>query len=146
GPTSSLGHVIHMHNFGGKWKLGFPPETPGILEKRPGLSGPLTDAYFDRCIHVYGTKNPEHTAALERTAERGAQGWPLWLWNFRQQVVPDKDVTEQMMKSAHLVLYGTPGDNAILERIKDRLPIRLEADGLILGPNHYSGTHLGTRF
>src|SRR5262249_53169218 len=100
----------------------------------------------DRCVHVYGTKNPEHMAALKATAERGAQGWPLWLWNFRQEVVADTEVTDQMMKAAHLVLYGTPGDNLVLEKIKERLPIRMDLEGIVVGSKRFAGSSLGTRF
>jgi hypothetical protein len=150
GPREPLGHVIHFSREDGRvdgaWRLGFLPAQEGRLEKRPGISGPLTDPYRDGMIHVYGTQDPAQTAALQATAERGARGWPLWLWQHRQQVVADSEVTPEMMRRSHLVLYGTPGSNSILERVAERLPIRISADAVHVGSRVFRGAGVGTRF
>jgi hypothetical protein len=131
---------------GGAWRLGFPNEPEGTLVKRPGLSGPLTDAYYTRMVHVYGTRDAEHTDALRRAAQRGAQGWPVWLWRFEQEVVADTDVTDELMRDATVVLYGTAGDNAVLERMRERLPIRIEEDAVVVGEQRHTGRDVGVRF
>lgn len=150
GPRAPLGHVIHVSREEGRtdgaWRLGFLPTEDGRLEKRPGISGPLTDPYRDGMIHVYGTQDPAQTEALRATAERGARGWPLWLWQHRQRVVADSDVSPEMMRSSHLVLYGTPGSNSILERVAERLPIRIGQDGVHVGSRTFRGAGVGTRF
>lgn len=146
GPRAQLGHVIHMTREAETWRLGFPEEPPGTLVKRPGVSGPLTDAYLGRMVHVFGTGNAERRPALEQAAHRGSHGWPLWLWYFRQEVVADTEVTDEMMRDAHLVLYGTAGDNAVLERIRDRLPVRVERDAIVVGTQRYEGPSVGVRF
>ncbi len=153
GPRAPLGHAISVaRSIGaagqapGAWHMGFPDEPEGTLVKRPGVSGPLTDAYYDRCIHVFGTQNAANTEALRRAARRGSEGWPVWLWNHVQQVVADTDVTDAMMRDACLVLYGTHGDNAVLERIAAQLPIKLEADAVVVGTQRYTGDDVGTRF
>lgn len=149
GPRAPLGHVMHFAReggvAGGAWRAGFLPPAEG-LEKIAGLSGPLTDPYRDGMIHVYGTQDPEVVDALRSSAQRGARGWPLWLWNHQQRVVADTDVTEAMMRGSHLVLYGTPGSNALLERMWDRLPIRVGVAGVTVGARTYTGTGVGTRF
>jgi hypothetical protein len=83
---------------------------------------------------------------LRAAAERGARGWPLWLWNFQQRVVADTEVTEELMRRAHLVLYGTPGSNSILERIAAELPIRVSSEGVQVGSRMFRGDGVGTRF
>jgi hypothetical protein len=145
GPRAALGHVVHLVRTGGAWRTGFPPRAPG-LEKHAGLSGPLADAYYGRMIHVYGTQRAEDVDVLRRTAERGARGWPLWLWSVSQQVVRDVDVDQAMMESATLVLYGGPGDNAVLERLRERLPIHVEPGAVVLGTRRFEGDDVGTRF
>jgi hypothetical protein len=127
-----------------KWTRGQPSETG--LTKKPGSSGPLTDAYYGRMVHVYGTQRPEREAELKKLAEKGAKGWPLWLWTVEQEVIKDSEVTPDLAKSAHLVLYGTPGDNAVLDRLQGKLPIRVEADAVLVGDKRYANKGVGTRF
>ncbi len=146
GPRAPLGTRIHLCHDGGHWHTGYPDDPEGVLVKKPGLAGPITDAYYGPMVHVYGTKNPAHTAALRHAAERGADGWPVWLWNFRQQVVADTAVTPKMMRQDHLVLYGTEGDNALLARMRDQLPIRVDGDSVVVGAHRYTGPDVGVRF
>lgn len=143
GPLSELGHRVHLVK-GDTWKLGLPSDTG--LEKKPGVSGPLTDAYWGRMIHVYGSQNAEHTEDLQKQAKKGAKGWPMWLWTVDQEVVADRDLTPAMIRDAHLVLYGTPGDNSVLDRIMPKLPIRVEGDAVVLGNQRFTGQGVGTRF
>jgi enterochelin esterase-like enzyme len=146
GPRSSLGHALHLVRGADGWRPGFPPDASAARVKRPGLSGPLTDAYYGPTLHVYGTGNPEHTEALERAARKGSSGWPLWLWDFDQQVVADTQVDEERMKSANLVLYATPGSHAILERVAGQLPIAVTSEGVTVGARHHGGRDVGVRF
>ena len=127
-----------------KWERGVPQDQG--LAKRPGLSGPLTDAYYDRMVHVYGTQRSDRTAALKQVAERGARGYPLWLWSVEQEVVADTAVTPELAASAHLVLYGTPGDNAVLDRIASKLPIRVEDGAVKMGARSVGDASAGARF
>jgi hypothetical protein len=97
-------------------------------------------------VHVYGTQRPEHTSALERAARKGSGGWPLWLWDFDQRVVADTDVDDDLLRSAHLVLYGTPGSNAVLERIWKQLPITVDEEGVVVGDARHGDAGVGVRF
>src|SRR5690606_2156639 len=105
------------------------------LEKRPGLSGPVGDAYFGRMVHVYGTQREASTADLRAAAERGARGFLLWGWDIRQEVIADTDAGDPRYQDATLVLYGAPGDNAVLDGLADRLPIRVEENAIVVGEN-----------
>src|SRR5690606_13649534 len=85
GSRAELGHRAHVVLDEGRPRLGLPDASG--LHKRPGLSGPITDAYYDRMVHVYGTQRPENQKALEELAKKGARGWPLWLWSVEQEVL-----------------------------------------------------------
>jgi len=144
GPRAALGQALHLVRRGDEWQRGFPDAR--AREKRPELSGPITDAYFDAMIHVYGTANAEHTDALRDAAQRGARGWPLWAWDLKQQVVADSEVTPEMMRSATIVLYGSPGDNTLLTRMDGALPIHVDAHGVGIGDRRFDGDDVGVRF
>lgn len=144
GPRAHLGHIAHLVRGAEGWRLGFPED--GGRVKQPGLSGPIMDAYYDRMVHVYGTRDAEHTDALRAAAERGARGWPLWAWNLNQEVVPDTACDEALMRGAHVVLYGNEADNAILARIAGALPIRVHDGAVVVGGDRYEGRDVGVRF
>ncbi|MDD9932616.1 MAG: extensin family protein [Myxococcales bacterium] len=145
GPRAHLGHVLHLTRDAGGWRTGFPREDPEALEKRPGSMGPIADAYYGSMIHVYGTGVEAHTKDLERAARKGAKGWPLWLWRVDQPVVADTEVTDAMMREHHLVLYGTPGSNSVLERIAGRLPVRVEPDAVVVGDRRIDADGVGVK-
>jgi enterochelin esterase-like enzyme len=126
------------------WAVGTPRDRG--LVKKSGLSGPQTDAYYGRMVHVYGTQRPENVAALKQLAEKGARGYPLWLWSVEQEVIADTAVTPEIAHNAHLVLYGAPGDNAVLDRIASRLPIRVESDAVVVGTQRVDTKGVGARF
>lgn len=145
GDRAALGHVIHFARHEQGWRTGFP-ENNGALAKTPGLSGPLSDAYYGRMIHVYGTANAEHTEALRRAAQKGARGWPLWTWSVAQRVVADTEVTDEMMASGTVVLYGTASDNVLINRMGQRLPIRADETGITVGGRRFEGPDVGIRY
>ncbi|MDB4985275.1 MAG: hypothetical protein JWN04_453 [Myxococcaceae bacterium] len=143
GARSKLGTRIDLVKRA-TWELGLPKDSG--LVKRAGLSGPLTDAYYGRTVHVYGTQRPENVAALKQLAEKGARGYPLWLWTVEQEVIADTALTSELSQNAHVVLYGTPGDNAVLDRIANKLPIQVDASSVKLGAQAFSQKGVGTRF
>jgi enterochelin esterase-like enzyme len=143
GPRAKAGTRLDVVK-DGTWRVGTPRD--GGLVKKSGLSGPQTDAYYGRMVHVYGTQRPESTAALKALAEKGARGYPLWLWSVEQEVLADSAVTPELAQSAHLVLYGSPGDNAVLDRIAAKLPIRVDGDAVQVGTQRVHAKGAGTRF
>ena len=144
GQTRDLGHLIHFVKKDTGWQLGFPSDEG--LQKRLGTSGPISDAYYDRMVHVYGTQNPEHIETLQRAARRGARGWPLWAWNLNQEIIADTEVDDSYIQNAHLVLYGSPHDNVLLQRINGALPIRVAGNAVVVGNERYEGNDIGVRF
>ncbi len=133
--------VVDLVRADGGWRVGAPAE----VGKRPGLSGPIGDALHERLVHVYGT-GEGRAEALREAAERGARGWLDNLRGVQQPVVADVDLTPAQIASGHLVLYGSPADNAVLARIADQLPIRVEPDAVVVGAQRFEGAHLGVRF
>ena len=50
------------------------------------------------------------------------------------------------MKRCSLVLYGDASSNALLAKVADQLPIKLEPGAIILGSQRFTGKRVGTRF
>jgi hypothetical protein len=146
GPREALGTHLQLARVGGTWRTGLLPHVAGRLEKRPGLSGPVGDAYFGRIVHVYGTQREGSTADLRAAAERGSRGFLLWGWDIRQEVIPDTDAGQPQYRDATLMLYGAPGDNAVLDALADRLPIRMDGAAVVVGQQRYAGADVGVRY
>ncbi len=146
GAPKDLGENPEFYNDGERWMLKRSGSSPQKSEKRIGLSGPITDAYREAMLHVYGTLDAKNTAALKAAAQKGAKGWPLWLWNYQQRVIADTELTAELAKSHHLVLYGTPHSNSVLERIQNKLPIRFDNQTLMAGTKRYNTPTVGARF
>ena len=113
--------------------------------KRPGLSGPLPDIYFEPVVHVYGTAVPEETEALKAAAERAGNNWILWIWDHDQRVVADTELTEADIRDSSLVVFGTLRDNTVLQRIAPGLPIAIGEDGIRVGEHLFDGEDAGVR-
>ena len=146
GPRAPLGHVAHFARVEGEWRAGFLPAAEG-LEKVPRLSGPMTDAYHDEIVHVYGTQDAGARDALRRVANQGANGWPSGVWYLNQRVIADTEVTDALMRSTHLALYGAPGQNAVLDRIAAELPIKVEGGAVVMASGErFQGNDVGARF
>jgi len=118
-------HGALVKNAGGKWVPGGVPA--GV--KRSGWSGPIDDFQRDRFIYVYGADTEK---AARKLANRGL--------GTEFSVKADRELTDDDRVHAHLVLVGTPANNAELAKLADRLPLKWEADGgLRLGDATTSG-------
>jgi poly(3-hydroxybutyrate) depolymerase len=146
GKRASLGKTAALRKTDGRWGFGNATVQTPAPSKGTGSAGPITDAYFDSMLHVYGTGIASDTETLRNAAQVGARGSVLWLWRFAQRVIADTEVTDELLASHHVVLYGTPGSNRVLERIASKLPIRVERDGVLLGGQRLVSAGIGTKF
>jgi poly(3-hydroxybutyrate) depolymerase len=97
--------------------------------KRPGLEGPIADAIRGRHVWVYGTAG---AAAEEELARRKAVAETAAMWstprvrlNLRTVVKADRDVTEEEIAGANLMLFGTRESNLLIARLAGQLPLAL---------------------
>lgn len=133
---------------GYRWTVGgLPPPGDGVIRKRPGLSGPLSDVIQTCQTHVYGTGVEDDTDTLRKTARRAAKGqWVQWAWEYNHPVVADTDVTEEQIKRCSLVLYGDTRSNSLLAKVSKQLPISIEPEAIVFGSQRFEGKTVGTRF
>ena len=119
----------------GNWVyLGTLGDTP-LPGKRPGVQGPIDDAFTTPFLCVRGTGkpwNPAVQAWSDASLKRFAYEWRRY---FRGDlpVKDDADVTEDDVGRCNLVLFGDPGSNRWIARVLPKLPIRWTPEELQIG-------------
>lgn len=124
---------------GGRWVAGGPPEG---LRKRPGLQGPIDDAFTDAFLVVAPTGEPLGAASGAWVERERARALDFWRRTFRGEarVKPDREVTEEDIARSNLILWGDPRSNAILGRLLPRLPLVWTAEEVRLGSRAWPGS------
>ncbi|MFC1614728.1 prolyl oligopeptidase family serine peptidase [Gemmatimonadota bacterium] len=96
--------------------------------KKKGLEGPIYEVLSDRVVLVYGTQGQgaqETFEQLKRFADWGE------LPEVHFIIKPDTGVSAEDIQNSHLVLFGDPGNNALLARINDKSPVRFREGKII---------------
>jgi hypothetical protein len=124
---------------GDAWR---PGAAPG-LRKRPGLTGPIDDAFMDAFLFVRPSGKPltpEVGAWVEGELTAARQ---LWRDVFRGDVPvkADRAITDADIASHNLILWGDPSSNAVLARLAGKLPITWDGKSLTVRGKTYSGSH-----
>lgn len=104
--------------------LNFPKNLD--LRKRHNLQGPIDDAFMEPFVCVRGTGkawDEAHEAWAKWTLDRFSAEFDKWL-RGKVPVVNDTEVTQELIQSKNLILFGDPGSNTFLAKIYKRLPIR----------------------
>jgi len=132
-----------FHRAGDRWAAGAPEPCRGPC-KRPGLTGPIDDVFYEPLLFVYGTADGDETALARRLIEgmRRPRGGVTVDWPMEADVeVSDEDI------AAHsLVIVGTPGGNSLLARIADRLPLRVDGGAIVAGGKRFAGERVAASF
>jgi hypothetical protein len=107
---------------GGGWKDA--ARLDDGLRKKPGLQGPIDDAFLDSFVMVRPTgkaKNEPVQAWFEKEMKHAVDHWRN---QFRgdARVIDDTAVTEAQIVSSNLVLWGDAQSNKLIARIADKLP------------------------
>ena len=109
---------------GARWSLGTLPAQG----KRPGVEGPIVDAFRSRHIWVYGTAGAGEPELARRRAEvETAAAWSTTRTrvNIAVEIKADRDVTAEEIAGANLLLFGTRATNTLVARFATRLPMEL---------------------
>jgi len=117
------------------------------LRKEHGLSGPLSDIFYEPFLVVYGTQG-EDKRELEAAREEAEAIRTKGLRGVRFYAVPvksDREVTAADIQKFHLLLVGTSKSNLLLSRIQNQLPVRVEGGTVVVGNRRFSGEDTGYR-
>jgi pimeloyl-ACP methyl ester carboxylesterase len=132
--NKELAASIVKHN--GKWKLGAVPRG---LRKKPGLQGPIDDAFMDSFMIVRPTGAAFNEAVGRWTVAEADRAIHDWRESFRGEakVKKDADITDADIAENNLILFGDPSSNLILKKIASRLPIQWTAREVTVGDKSY---------
>jgi len=129
----------------GTWSYEGELDTVRLTGKRPGLQGPIDDAFATPFLCVRGTGEPWHQkvgkwadASLRRFAHE-------WRRHYRGElrIKDDRDVTEDDLRRYHLILFGDPGSNSCLGRIAAQLPMSWSRESIQIGNKTYDSREHG---
>ncbi|MSU49542.1 MAG: hypothetical protein EXS37_10720 [Opitutus sp.] len=131
------GAELNFARQGDKWQRA---ESTPALRKRPGLTGPVDDAFMEAFLFVRPTGkplNPEVGTWVEGelTAARN-----LWRDVFRGDVriKADRTVNDADIADHNLILWGDPSSNSILAKIMAQLPVQWDAKTLTFRGKTYA--------
>jgi hypothetical protein len=137
-PDSDRSWTCRLVRRDGRWSLHTP--NAGALRKRHDLQGPIDDAFMDAFVFVLPTGRSSHERVRDWVDAESGRAIEHWRRHFRGEarVLKDTDISDEVIRSSNLVLWGSPEDNAVLHRIADRLPMTWSADVARVGDRTYS--------
>jgi hypothetical protein len=95
---------------------------------------------LDKTLIVYGTADE---APTNREAARSVQRAIIEAWaNYTVPIKADNKVTEDELKSHHLILIGRPDSNALVRRFQTGLPVKFGTRSFTIGRQAYA--HAGS--
>lgn len=109
------------------WKLN--------KNKRPGLQGPIDDAFCSPLLCVQGTGTPWN-AQVQTWANVSLLAFAdEWRRYFRGElpVKRDTEVTAEDIERCHLILFGDPGSNSWIAKSLPHLPLTWTRDEVRIG-------------
>ena len=123
-----------------KWRIEDDAAPATHAGKRPGLQGPIDDAFTSPFLCVRGTGQPWNVGVqtyAEASLRRFADEWQHY---FRGEL-PIKDdvaVTEADLRTKNLILLGDPGSNLWIAKVLPHLPLTWTKESLQLGDERLS--------
>ncbi len=116
---------VHLVRRAGVWRQVVANDD-GALRKRPGLQGPIDDAFMDRFLFVRPTGRPWNPAVGAWVETALARATNEWRAQFRGEVPvkDDRAVTPEDIATHHLIVWGDPRSNRLLGRMAGAWPLR----------------------
>ena len=140
------GQSIFEGKAGTELRLGQQPTGPAI-HKVHGLSGPLSDVYYEPFLIVTPPKDATDPGAVAARKEaeailtKGLRG----LRFYGVKIKSEQEVTVDDAEKHHLILVGVPKSSKLLQLIQSRLPVRIEGNAVIAGDHRFEGDDVGFR-
>jgi hypothetical protein len=118
----------------------------GASEKNNQIEGPVLHAFAEPFILVEGSGGrPLARATIEAVRDKIKKVWVKdYFVECKHKL--DVQISRTDITNNNLILLGDARTNSLVERVKDRLPVKASADHIILGENRYNGNSLGYIF
>ena len=132
----------------GHWKFAGPRESLVLTGKRPGLQGPIDDAFTAPFLGVRGTGQPWNPA-VGAWADASLRRFTYEFARYMRGDVPvknDTEVTEADVRSKNLILFGDPGSNPWIAKALPNLPVTWTRSEVRLGTERHAATNHAPAF
>lgn len=129
--------VIERRN--NQWIIAQEREPKNLAVKRPGLQGPIDDAFTTPFLCVRGT-GAAWNSSVQNYSDRALQRFAdEWQHYFRGElpIKNDTEVTEDDIKRQNLILFGDPGSNQWIAKALPQLPLSWSKEKLSFGGEDY---------
>jgi hypothetical protein len=136
---------IVMERAGKSWQIAGELGRVQLTGKRPGLQGPIDDAFTGPFLCVRGTGQPWNQAVqayANASLKRFADEWHHY---FRGELPfkNDTEVTDEDQRTRNLILFGDPGSNSWIARVLPNLPLEWTKHSLRFDGREYpSASHV----
>ena len=124
----------------GKWKFAGRRNSVALTGKRPGVQGPIDDAFASPFLCVRGTGTPWNPAVgawADASLRRFAYEWARYM-RGDLPVKNDTEVTEADVRTKHLILFGDPGSNPWIAKALPKLPLTWTRDEVKFGTESHA--------
>ncbi len=109
--------------------------------KRPGLTGPIDDAFMDPFIWVPPAVATDASSAEPAwIAAEYKHATQEWRRHFRGDIVSKTELTDADIANNNLIVFGTPATNPLLAKVLSSLPLEWTATKLKMNGTEYDAT------
>ena len=126
----------------GQWQNMGARNSATLTGKRPGLQGPIDDAFSAPFLCVRGTGqpwNPDIHAWSNASLRRFEYEWARYM-RGNLPIRNDVDVSATDVRDKHLILFGDPGSNSWIAKALPGLPLTWTSKSLSIGDEVYSAS------
>lgn len=126
----------------GWYELGSADSVDNSLRKRPGLQGPIDDAFTAPFLFVLPSRPCRHGAVERFTQAEAKRARDVWqrIMRGNDRVVIDTDLTQEQIANYNLVCFGDFYGNRFLSSIANRLPVGWEDDQIKVGDQTFDAS------
>ena len=110
------------------------------MAKRPGLQGPIDDAFMDSFMMVAPTGKPLNDRVGTWVTKEMAHAIDHWRKQYRGEarVKRDDEVTDADITAHNLILWGDPSSNQMIAKIIERQPVKWDGEFVRVGDQRYA--------
>ena len=122
----------------GQWQIAAgPDDSQANLRKRPGLQGPIDDAFLDSFLFVLPSGTSDDSIVQKWIDAESQHAMTHWRKHFRGDIrkVRDTELTEQQIADSNLILFGDPKSNRMIGELIPKLPVTWNKGQITIGKN-----------
>jgi poly(3-hydroxybutyrate) depolymerase len=116
-----------------------------LTGKRPGLQGPIDDAFETPFLCVRGTGTPWHPAVGDWADANLKRFADEWRRHYRGDlpIKNDTEVTEEDLRRCNLILFGDPGSNRWIKETLPGMPVKWTREEIQVGTERHGAVDHG---